>query len=219
MIDIIKHNWKWRFTPSKRKYTKYIILHHAAARSCTPEQIHEWHLQRDGGTWAGIGYNFFVRKNGEIHEGRPLECSGAHCTNYNSISVGVCFEGDYDNEFVMPLNQLSSGRKLIKYLKSIYPDAEIKMHRDFQNTACPGKFFPVGEVLNMKDENENAVIEKRFNSVNEMPDGEIKNTIKVLVDAEIIKGVDTAGNLDLSYDMCRIITICNRLCKVYTNER
>ena len=130
MIDIIKHNWKWRFTPSKRKYTKYIILHHAAAKNCTPEQIHEWHLQRDGGTWAGIGYNFFVRKNGEIHEGRPLECSGAHCTNYNSISVGVWhfIPSMIFSNVRLPLSVPSDSLQIMKYPPVFKISATLKKH-------------------------------------------------------------------------------------------
>lgn len=218
MLNIIKHNWKWRYTPKKRAKTLYIILHHSASDVASPEQIHEWHLQRDGGTWAGIGYNFVVRKNGEVHEGRPIDASGAHTYNYNSISVGVCFEGNYENTSVMPSAQLQAGRELLAYLKKYYPSAQIKCHRDFQATACPGKFFPLGELLNYNAVTANVpkdnIAEKRIKTVEEIPDNEMRHIITVLRDAKIINGTGAEKGLDLSFDMLRCIVICYRMFKV-----
>lgn len=218
MLNIIKHNWNWRFTPSKRKKTLYIILHHSAADVSSPEQIHQWHLQRDNGTWAGIGYNFVVRKNGEVHEGRPIDASGAHTYNYNSISVGVCFEGNYETTSVMPSAQVQAGRELLAYLKKYYPSAQIKCHRDFQSTACPGKFFPLGELLNYNAVTAKApkdnITEKRIKAVDEIPDNEMRKIITVLRDAKIICGTGAEKGLDLSFDMLRCIVICYRMFKV-----
>ena len=46
---------------SRRSATKRIILHHAEASNCTVQDIHRWHLNNG---WSGIGYHFFVRKDG-----------------------------------------------------------------------------------------------------------------------------------------------------------
>lgn len=213
MINIIKHNWNFRFTPKERKYTEYIILHHAAAKTASPEQIHEWHLQRDGGTWAGIGYNFYVRKNGEIHEGRGLNQSGAHTTGYNSLSVGVCFEGDFSKESVMSLAQLDAGKKLLRYLREIYPNAKIICHRDVNNTACPGTYFPLGELLRFNEVEKERDEMQRYKNVSDLPYG--KEEIQALIDKGILKGkknlVTGEGlGIDLSEDMLRILIIMYR---------
>lgn len=55
--------------------TRRIILHHAAAVTCTPQQVHQWHLANG---WTGIGYHFFVRKDGTVYRGRPEDTVGAH---------------------------------------------------------------------------------------------------------------------------------------------
>lgn len=144
-MKIIKHDWKWAHGLSSRSATNAIIMHHAAAKVASPEDVHAWHLKNG---WAGIGYHLYIRKDGSVHEGRPLWASGAQTLNYNSTTLGICCEGNYDVETVMPAAQLKALREVLAYLKGIYPTAAIKCHRDFNNTACPGKFFPVGEAIN-----------------------------------------------------------------------
>ena len=146
-MNIIEHNWSWRHSLSARSATDAIVLHHAAAKTASADDIHRAHLQRDGGTWAGIGYHLYIRKDGSIHRGRPIWASGAHVLGHNYHTLGICCEGNYDEETVMPAAQLQSVREALRYLKGIYPNAAIKCHRDLQATACPGRFYPVGEVL------------------------------------------------------------------------
>ena len=142
MLKISNVNYKWSGQLSKRRSTMYIILHHAAAEG-SPESIHNAHLSNE---WIGIGYNFYVRLNGDIFFGRPINSVGAHTPGYNSVSVGVCFEGNYEKSDNMPKAQLESGKALISYLKNQYPEAETKRHKDFLATACPGKYFPFEEL-------------------------------------------------------------------------
>ena len=127
---------------TKRSKTDLIVLHHAAATSCTVQDVHRWHL--DNG-WSGIGYHFFIRKNGEIWRGRPEDRVGAHTVTKNAASVGICFEGNFENE-PMPEAQKAAGLELIAYLKGKYPIKEIKGHGELRATACPGKYFPLAEL-------------------------------------------------------------------------
>ena len=137
-MKIINKDFKWASSLSKRSETKYIILHHRAGEG-DAESIHQTHLANG---WAGIGYLFYVRKSGEVFKGRPIGTVGAHTVGKNSVSIGVCFEGNFENEAVMPKAQLQSGRELVEYLKTLYPKAEVRRHKDFQATACPGRNFP-----------------------------------------------------------------------------
>ena len=80
----------------KRTKTTKIILHCSA----TPEgkdykaaDIDRWH--RNNG-WEMIGYNYVVDLDGTIEEGRPIDMVGAHCSGYNSESVGICYIGGCD---------------------------------------------------------------------------------------------------------------------------
>lgn len=143
-MNIIEKTYKWNGTPGERDVTNYIIIHHAAAKSCTADDVHRWHLENG---WCGIGYNYFVRKDGSIYRGRPESWIGAHTYGYNSESVGICFEGNFETE-AMTDTQIIAGHELVEYLKKKYPKTTVKKHKDFDSTACPGKNFPFNDVVN-----------------------------------------------------------------------
>lgn len=140
-------NFNFKNGLSKRKSTNYIIIHHRAGDGDV-QSIHNAHLNNG---WSGIGYHYYVRKNGSIYTGRPEYASGAHTVDYNSQSIGVCFEGNFENE-KMKAMQINAGRELINHLKSKYPKAKIKRHKDFNSTACPGKNFPFDDIIKDKKE-------------------------------------------------------------------
>ena len=129
-------------TMTKRAKTDMVVLHHAAAKNCTVQTVHRWH--KDKG-WSGIGYHFFVRKNGEVWRGRPEDSVGAHTLSYNATSIGICFEGNFQLES-MPLEQLKAGLELIEYIKSKYTIKRILGHGELRSTACPGKNFPLEQL-------------------------------------------------------------------------
>ena len=141
-------------TMTKRTKTNLIVLHHAAAKTCTVQDIHRWHIDRG---WSGIGYHFFVDKSGTVWRGRPEDRVGAHTVNYNSNSIGICFEGNFENEG-MPAPQEAAGAALIAYLKGKYPIERIAGHGELKATACPGKSFPLAR---LKGEVEAAPVENR----------------------------------------------------------
>ena len=144
-MNIIETNWDWNGGLSRRSSTEYIALHHAEAVTCTAKQIHEWHKSNG---WSGIGYHFFVRKNGEIYRGRPLWALGAHVHGMNHCSVGICAEGDYHNrDKVMPETQKQAIKELVTYLKGIYPMAKIVGHREIGDSNCPGRYYPLEVIL------------------------------------------------------------------------
>jgi N-acetyl-anhydromuramyl-L-alanine amidase AmpD len=146
LLKINEVNYKWSGTLTKRTKTEMIVLHHAAAKSCTAQQIHQWHLNQN---WSGIGYHFFINRSGQIFRGRPEDTIGSHTKGYNSKSIGICFEGDYMTQ-EMPKVQLEAGKELIAYLKDKYKITNVKGHRDLMATSCPGSKFPFDEIANSK---------------------------------------------------------------------
>ena len=141
-MNIIEKTYKWVSSLSTRKLTKRIILHHAEASTCTVDDIHKWHLAKG---WAGIGYHFFVKKDGSIYRGRPEDRLGAHASGANSDSVGICFEGAYMKE-TMPQAQINAGKELVAYLKNKYGISKVQRHKDVCSTDCPGTNFPFNEI-------------------------------------------------------------------------
>lgn len=137
-MKIIEKTYRWSGTLAKRGVTRRIILHHAAAVTCSADQIHAWHLANG---WSGIGYHFFVRKDGTVYRGRPEDTVGAHAGGSNSDSIGVCFEGSFDKE-EMPAVQRRAGTELVTYLKKKYGVTTVQRHSDVNATGCPGTHFP-----------------------------------------------------------------------------
>ncbi len=154
-MTIIEQTYDWASTPSARKSTEVIILHHMAGNG-TAEDIHRIHI-RNG--WSGIGYHFLIRKDGSIYRGRPENCIGAHTSGHNSNSIGVCFEGNFETD-TMADAQFSAGVELLEYLLDKYGDIPIKRHKDFNATACPGKNFPFDR---MKGETD--MTQEKFNEM------------------------------------------------------
>ena len=138
-MNIVEHKYSFASGLVKRKSTKKIVLHHAAARACSVNDVHRWHLANG---WAGIGYHFLVRKDGSVHEGRPIDTIGAHTGGENSDSIGICFEGNFEVE-QMSVAQKEAGAELVTYVKGLYPSIKtVGKHKDYNATACPGKYFP-----------------------------------------------------------------------------
>ena len=126
---------------------KEIIVHCSATpegEDYTVAQIRQMHLQRG---FNDIGYHWVVYRDGTISKGRDDSISGAHCTNHNSKSIGVCYiggcpprsEANWMNKAkdTRTPEQKESLENLLKELKTRYPEAKIHSHRDFANKGCP----------------------------------------------------------------------------------
>lgn len=126
---------------SKRNI-KEIIVHCTATPEGRPVSIAEitrWHKQRG---FTTIGYHYVVMLDGSICNGRDVNISGAHCTNHNSISIGVCYVGGLTKDGKTAKDTRTPAQKyalltLLKKLKAMYPQAKIYGHRDFAAKACP----------------------------------------------------------------------------------
>ena len=151
-MNIIETNLKFK-SMNKRQSTDRLILHHSACSNCTAEQIHQWHLNNG---WEGAGYHFLVRKDGNVYRLRPEEFIGAHAYGSNYNSIGICAEGNFENE-TMPEAQKNSLIELVSYLKEKYGISKVLKHSDVNNTACPGKNYPFNEIVNGKVEERHEV--------------------------------------------------------------
>ena len=153
-MNIIEKDYKWAMPLSKRGTTDLLILHHAAAKSCTADDVHRWHLSNG---WAGIGYHYFVRKDGTIYRGRPEDTVGAHAYGANSHSIGVCFEGNYQVEPTMPAAQLAAGQALVADIKRRWGITKVIGHKNVagSTTDCPGLNFPFAAIVSGTPETQN----------------------------------------------------------------
>lgn len=137
-MNVITVNLPTNGSFSRRNRTDEIILHHAEAKSASVEEVNRWHLERG---WTGIGYHFYIRKDGRIYRGRPEWAVGAHAQGHNSRSVGICCEGSYMSE-TMPKAQFDALVGLVREEMAKYPGAKVLRHRDVNSTDCPGVNYP-----------------------------------------------------------------------------
>ena len=143
-MKVIEKTYKWAFALSPRSTTTHVILHHAAALNVTAGAIHTHHLSMG---WAGIAYHYFVSKTGQVTRGRPENMRGAHTTDWNYCSIGICFEGNFEHE-TMPAAQKTAGRELVADILSRCPAVVVGRHQQYGATACPGKNFPFNAIVN-----------------------------------------------------------------------
>ena len=73
-----------------------IVIHCSATRAdrdFTEDDLDVCHRRRG---FNGVGYHFYIRKNGDIKSTREIERIGAHVRGYNARSIGICYEGGLD---------------------------------------------------------------------------------------------------------------------------
>jgi len=142
-----------------------IVIHCSATKEnkdYSVEDIKKWHIQRG---FKDIGYHFVIKLDGTIEIGRPLDKVGAHVTNHNENTIGICYIGGLDAnnraKDTRTDKQKESLSNLITFLKTFIPIKEIKGHRDYS-----------------KDLNNNGIIEPN-EYMKECPCFEVKKEYKV----------------------------------------
>ncbi|WP_193064923.1 N-acetylmuramoyl-L-alanine amidase [Oceanobacillus oncorhynchi] len=133
-------------TPVNKSRITKLVEHHMAHKTWTLQDVHNYH--RNGNGWAGIGYNWWIAKDGTIYEGRGFNV-GAHVGGFNSTTLGIGYQGDFTSQ-KMTDAQLKSGAALNAWLLSQLPNVKSKLdiigHGDLAATTCPGKYFRMSEL-------------------------------------------------------------------------
>ena len=119
-----------------------IIIHCSATeagKDFKAADIRRWHMEGNG--WKDIGYHYVIDIDGTIETGRPLDQAGAHCTNHNANTIGICYVGGLWNgkaKDTRTLKQQAAMQQLIKALKLCFPTIKkVSGHRDYAKKACP----------------------------------------------------------------------------------
>jgi N-acetylmuramoyl-L-alanine amidase len=119
-----------------------VIIHCTATpegRDVSPQEIKDWHVKGNG--WSDIGYHYVITLDGEVHEGRNIDRTGAHTKGANKNSIGVVYVGGVDED----MNALDTRTEtqdtalvnLIQALLEMYPGSTVHGHNEFASKACP----------------------------------------------------------------------------------
>lgn len=122
---------------------RLLVIHCSATRSdrsFTADDLRRCHMARG---FAGIGYHFYITRDGELHVCRPAHQIGAHARGYNDHSLGICYEGGLD-EHGRPCDTRTYAQRctlldLLRQLRTDYPQARIVGHNQLHGVrkACP----------------------------------------------------------------------------------
>ncbi|MGW6503218.1 N-acetylmuramoyl-L-alanine amidase [Nonomuraea angiospora] len=141
-IDIVKRS-AWNARPPRdpddvvtvpwSKRTEFVVHHTEGPTTQTPREIQDFHMDERG--WNDIGYNFLVRDDGTVYEGRGWDVRGAHATDHNVTGIGCSYIG---------MNDPADAVKLA--IRALYDEACAKAgrtlakraHTQVGNTDCPG---------------------------------------------------------------------------------
>ena len=121
-----------------------IAIHSAATYADMDVDVH-WidHEHRKRG-FDGIGYHWFIKRDGTIQEGRSMNRMGAHVRGHNHYTIAICMAGGLgankkaENNFTTA--QWGSLAELVATLLRDNTNLEFVIgHRDFPgtSTACP----------------------------------------------------------------------------------
>lgn len=154
MPEIISRQ-QWDSTPGRPPADpgpeSLVVFHNTPMRVTTPTstraeeiealRIIENHHRKNNG-WADIGYNFAGSQTGRIYECRGWPSAGAHAgtraANFSSIGIALLLNGNDQRPspaLIQSIRDLLQGGVQIGELA---PNFEIKGHRDFKATTCPG---------------------------------------------------------------------------------
>lgn len=131
---------------------QYLVIHCAATRpsqDISAEDIDRWHKEKG---FDKIGYHYFIKRNGNIENGRSETETGAHAYGYNSKSLGICLAGGVtedditvsENNFTK--EQFESLDRLVEQIEDTYLGIKVIGHNEISQKDCPG--FNVQEWLN-----------------------------------------------------------------------
>ncbi len=117
---------------------KYLVLHCTAGPQTQTVQSILNYWKNDLG-WKTPGYHYLIKPNGEAVNLVPIETPSNGVKGYNSNSIHISYIGGANGVDNRTNEQKQKQIELLKHFKKMFPQAEIKGHRDFPNVTklCP----------------------------------------------------------------------------------
>ena len=138
-----------QMTPLPVENIKYLVIHHSATSpNMDIEDIHQMHLNEE--RFTCVGYHCFIKSDGTVQWGRPMDSQGAHAYNSNHNSLGCCLAGYFHKDKVntgqwsdKPTDEQlrSLVDVLVNWKRKIPQTVKIVGHRELCATSCPGDGF------------------------------------------------------------------------------
>jgi N-acetylmuramoyl-L-alanine amidase len=134
------------------RFVRYIVIHVSATRVTSNYSFKRLAIDHVARGFNGIGYHYYIRKDGTIHKGRSINTVGAHVKGHNYDSVGICCEGGLDANG-KPSDTRTDAQKVA--LHNLMEDVfkELFQYQDIND------IFVVGHRDFSRDKNRNGIID------------------------------------------------------------
>lgn len=113
----------------------YIVVHCSATREDRPYGVEALRKDHLGRGFRGIGYHYYIGRDGTVTNTRPLALAGAHVKGYNAHSIGICYEGGLDaqgnpKDTRTPEQRAALRLLVAQLLRRFHGDVRVCGHRD-----------------------------------------------------------------------------------------
>lgn len=136
------------FKKPRRRVTRVFI--HCSASDVTAHDnaatMDRWHKERG---WSGIGYHYFIRKNGWLEKGRNLERTPAAQGGNNRGTIAICLHGLDVKKFKRA--QFITLKRLCNEINRAY-GGRVTFHGHCEVSAKTCPVFDYKRVLNLDSE-------------------------------------------------------------------
>lgn len=133
LVDKLPKHPTKRYGKRRLDQIKYFVIHHSGNDGDVYSAA-RYHIGKD---WPGISYSFWISIAGEIYTTNDLDTISYGVANNNTRCLSICVQGNFDDKMPNEL-QLRALTELISRLNNLIGKREVKVHRDFVNTGCPG---------------------------------------------------------------------------------
>lgn len=118
------------------RFVDRVFVHCSASDNPSHDNVatmRKWHLQNG---WNDVGYHYFIRKDGTLEDGRPLEKIPAAQSPHNTGTIAICLHGLQKSKFTEA--QFTKLKALCLEINNVY-DGELTFHghKEVKNKACP----------------------------------------------------------------------------------
>ncbi|MBL9085701.1 MAG: N-acetylmuramoyl-L-alanine amidase, partial [Planctomycetia bacterium] len=129
-----------------------IVVHHSATRRGSVALFDTQHRAKG---WGGVGYAFVIGNGTDTGDGEievtfrwREQRDGVHAKGWDDVSIGICLVGNYEETPPTPAQREALVR-LVRHLRRRFsiPAERVVAHQKLNPTACPGRLFPMQDVV------------------------------------------------------------------------
>ncbi len=129
-----------------------IVLHHSATKRGSAALFDPQHRAKG---WGGVGYAFVIGNGTDTGDGEievtfrwREQRDGVHAKGWDDVSIGICLVGNYEETPPTPAQREALVR-LVRHLRRRFaiPAERVVAHHKLNPTACPGRLFPMHDVV------------------------------------------------------------------------